>query len=125
MNTVLSDVSQFGFHLCRVSKIVNLHKDKTDWWSLGLERGKGMEVQFGKMKYAGDEWCAVSLGCTLKKIKIGILYYVCFFSFFFKRNYGICVLREGRTHLFKGKQNNIGKQPEMMGRSLDSTGLSH
>lgn len=68
-----------------------------------------MEVHFGRMKCAGDEWCAVSLGCTLKKIKIGVLYYECFtsFFFFFKRNYGICILREGRTHFFKGKQNNM------------------
>lgn len=73
-----------------------------------------MEVQFGKMKY---EWGAVSLGCTLKKIKIGILYYVCFISFFLKRNYEICMLRKGRTSFFKGKQNNTCKQPERVGRS--------
>lgn len=83
-----------------------------------------MEVQFGKMKYAGDERGAVSLGCTLKKIKIGILYYVCFISFFFfKRNNEICMLRKGRTYFFKGKQNNTCKQPERVGRSYQSTGL--
>lgn len=119
---MLSDVSQFGLHLCRVSKIVTSNKDKTGWWSLGLARRKGMEVQFGKMKCAGDEWCALSLGCTFKKVKIGILYYVYFTSFFFKKTYGICMLREGRTHFFKGKQNNTCKQTEMMGRSYHSTG---
>lgn len=115
LNTVLSDVSKFGLHSCRVSKIVASIK-KNRLLVTGTSEREGHGVQFGRMKCAGDEWCAVSLGCTLKKIKIGVLYYV-FYQFFF--------LRETMGYVYWGKGEPISskeskttcKQPEMMGRS--------
>lgn len=83
-----------------------------------------MEVQFRKMKCAGDEPVCNESGIYFKKDQNRNFILCVFYQFFFlKRNYEICMLRKGRAHFFKGKQNNTCKQAERVGRSYQSTGL--